>query len=65
MKVKKTFNVSIDIINGMEVEANSEEEAIQIVENMDLDTLYQHIRNYGSVSIGDVVDDVTEEKEIV
>ena len=63
-KNKQLFDVSIDITGGMLVEANSEDEAIELVSSMDNDELWEYIRNYGSVSIGDVVENRTNEREI-
>ena len=64
-KDKKLFDVSIDITGGIMIEANSEDEAIEEARTMSSLEFWDYIRDNGSVSIGDVVEDRTNEKEIV
>lgn len=62
---KKLFDVSIDITGGILIEANSEDEAIEEARTMSSLEFWDYIRDNGSVSIGDVVEDRTEEKDSI
>tara|TARA_Y100000034_G_C6700225_1_gene308757 strand:- start:206 stop:409 length:204 start_codon:yes stop_codon:yes gene_type:complete len=57
---KKIYNVSIDITLGKWAEAESEDKAIEIVSKMNSDRFWNYVRTYGSVSIGDCVEESEE-----
>jgi len=60
---KKLYEISIDVTSDILIRANTKDRAIKEVLNMmDNDELWEYIKNYGVVSIGDVVTEDQESK---